>query len=248
MNLGELRTAAYDWLLMSSTENLASPTELNRYLNQAQRRLHRRVVMEQLNFFSATTDLSEAADTATIDLPTTLYEIQFIERIAGTNASEERPIPMRRIGKSNDSFYENRVNLRYGGLSGSSNRLPLTYAVEGKARIRLMPTPKNAQTNSIRLYYTFKAADMTADTHVPFQETAGTGGSGTDDLSEFHEIIWMMAAMLVASKEEDSPRYGLLRAELDTLLEELDQYVSSVDNSPRWVQAALEDDDMFDGY
>ncbi len=248
MTLLELRTAAYDWLLMSATENLASPAELTRYINEAQRRLHRRVVMEQLNFFSATADLNEVANTATVSLPVTLYEIQFLERISGSGASAERPIPMRRIGKGNDAAHENRVNLRYGGSSSSSNRIPLTYMVEGRTRIRLMPTPTSAQTGSLRLYYTHKVADMTADAHVPFQETARTDPAGYDDLSEYHEILWKMAAQQVLAKEEDSPRYGLLKDQVMTLLDELDQYVSSVDNSPRWMQATLEDDDMFDGF
>ena len=243
MNLLALRTAAYDLLLMSATENLASTTELTRYINQAQNRLHQRVAAKQLNFFSVTADLSEVVDATTINLPTDLYEIQYAERIGGGGSSERRPVPMRRIRKSNDSTYETRHVSQYGGVV---NRRPLHYIMEGRARIRLVPTPQEALTGYIRLYYVFKPAEMVSDTHVPFQQSVGTGGAGKDDLAEYHDILYLMAARRVAAKEESSNVYGMISNELNERLQELDDYLATVDNSPRWVQTGIDDHMMFD--
>lgn len=241
MNLGELREAVNDWVQQDSLDYIANPDEVNRYINESMRRIHQRVEGKQLNFFKATALLSEVAGTETITLPSSVYRVVRFERIVGLGASATRPSPMRRISDGNDTVWMASASRATGARS-----YPLHYVMEGQSRIRLVPTPGQSATNSIRVHYIFKPADMTADTNVPFQESAGSGGAGTDDLSEYHDIIWKMAAQMVAAKEENTGVYSLLGDQVKERMVELELYLSHVDTGPRFVNVSIEDEDMFD--
>jgi hypothetical protein len=241
MDLGELREAVQDWTQQSSLDYIAAPSEINRYINESQRRIHQRVAAKQLNFFKSTALLSEVVGVNTVNLPSSLYRLVRLERIVGGFASASHPAPMKRISDGNDTVWQS-----HGAYATRIQNYPHLYVMEGQKRIRLHPTPGISATDSMRVHYIFKPADMTADGHVPFQETAGTGGAGTDELSEYHDIIWKMASQMIAAKESDSEKYSLLKDQTSERMGELEFYLSNVDSGPRWVNVSIEDIDMFD--
>lgn len=203
MNFGQLRTHAFDYLVSSPAQGPWTDAQMGRYINIAQYKVHGMVADEFEDFFSTTSTLSETSGTDTISLPTDLYRILSVERISGNNATVNSPIPLEKIDRRVSEIRAWRGAYPY---TNGTAAFPCAYYAIGQKQIRLIPMPASTNTNSLRLTYIFRPAEMGSDIDVPFQQTAGSGGAGTDSLVEFHDVIAMYAVeMCLLTPGEENP-------------------------------------------
>lgn len=201
-------------------------TEILRYLTDSEMKLFVMIAAAHENFFRTTTTLSEVAGTATINLPTNTYRLLRLERIVGFQSSTTNPIPLIPVDR-NDGAIDFARGARYPFNYDGTTSYPQYYQMHGQKQIELMPTPSLSATDSLRLSYIARPAAMAGDTHVPFQITAGTGGAGTDNLVEFHDILVLAVVEKCFLKEESyaqADRYKALRLEREA---ELMKYLTS---------------------
>lgn len=203
-----------------------SATELQQYIRDAELDLFLIVAATHENFFRTSSTLSEVAGTALISLPTNTYRLLRLERLIGLGASSTNPAPMIPVDR-NDSSIELAKGRRYPFDNDGTGVYPMYYQMHGQKQIELLPTPSISATDSLKVIYVYRPAAMTADSHVPFQSSAGTGGAGTDNLSEFHDIIALSVVEKCMVKEESfaqSDRIRALRMEREAKLR---QYLTS---------------------
>jgi len=247
MNLGELRDQAYNYTGQTATQNNSGPAEVDVYLNQGQNMVHGEVCRQFQSFFSTTGLLSEVADTSVINLPVDCYQLKRVERILPAGASGDVvPYTIPRIKENRHEIESGRFS--YVGPERFASPLERGYLQLGQKQIELVPAPAESRASSLKIYYISKPAAMTSNTHVPFQGTAGTGGIGKDDLEEFHDMLWMWAAIMMLNKEGSLQEAGALGSMFATrkmdLLNHLDQMNLS---DPDYV--SQEDaEDFFDVY
>lgn len=245
MNLGQLKTAFYNAIGGSASNSHVSATEVVDFLNEEQRRLFHIIAAKEASFFEAITYLSEVASTEAINLPTDCYQVIRIQRVGGiSGASETNPFPMTAIQNSNDADWN--TNPGYSFESMVTNRTPSFYQVVGQKKLRLRPRPTASNTNSLKLFYIYRPADMGSDANVPFQQVAGSGGAGLDNLADWHDLLWRGAVLQAYAKEADVEVYQLMRNEYQERMGELRAYLDRVYQAPRFIQVSPEDSDMFD--
>lgn len=200
MDLGELRTAAYDFTGMSATQNNVSPIEVDRYLNEGQNDLHSKIALRHQSFFTAEATLNEVAGAKLINLPVDTHFLLRVDRVK-TSGSVGGPLPytMQR--------FRNNYRDRDQGRSFLAGQISIPgpqergYVQLGQKQIEIVPAPLTSLTGSLEISYIYRPALMTDDTHVPFQKTAGTGGIGLDNLVEYHDLIYLYALIRMLNRE-----------------------------------------------
>lgn len=180
-------------------------SEIQQYIRDGELKLFVLVADKNENFFSTSTTLSEVAGVATINLPTNLYRILYLERVFGNGATSADPQFIQPVDRNVSSISMARGSgWPYSSVTDTS--YPSYYMMQGQKTIELLPAPTSSSTDSLRLSYIARPAAMAGDTHVPFQITAGVGGAGTDNLTEFHDIIALYAIEKCLLKEEAYPQ------------------------------------------
>ena len=237
----EMQTAVFDLLQSNSSgagAGVWTPSEVQQYIRDYELKLFVMIAGVHENFFRTTTTLSEVAGTATVDLPTNNYRILELERISGAGSSAVNPIPMVAISRTSDARDHARGTVLPIDSSGS-RAYPVHFLTHGQKQIELVPVPSVSVTNSLKLGYVYRPAAMTADSHVPFQLSAGTGGTGTDNLAEFHDIIVLGAAEKAMLKEEGYPQMDRIQSMRREREAELVRYLKSMQvQGPRYIGAA----------
>lgn len=182
-----------------------SASQIQQFIRDAELKVFAIVADKHENFFSLSTTLSETANAGTVDLPTNLYRVLYIERIVGNGATTTNPVQMHPID-SNVTQIRMARGMNWPFVDTANSPYPSYYMMHGQKQIELFPAPTQSNSNSLRLWYVFRPAAMASDSDVPFQATAGAGGSGKDNLSEFHDIIPMYALEKCLLMEESYPQ------------------------------------------
>lgn len=230
MNLGEIREDVYDFLQEDPQRNHSLAREVERDIHIGHMKLWGAVGKMQERYFFASSTLNEAADNPDIALPTNLARLLVVQRIAGNGASTTAPQWMRRTRLSGDDLSGgiDAVTVR----SGSS---PSNYILLGNSKLRLIPTPSGSATASIQIFYVFRPAKMQSDEDEPLQPAAQEAATGSDTLTEFHDIIGLYALERALIKEE-SQQLGAIKQLRAERLQDLSQFIVDTDSAePRFV-------------
>lgn len=249
MNLRELREAIYDFLQAEPDRGLWSSQEIDRYIHQSHMKLFGHVAEAMEDFCVTTVTISEVADQADYDLATDLVRLVWARRVVNSSGGAlTRPIPLRRVSRNVIEVY--RRSQGGPSTSTSAGSLADAFYLTGQRQITLLVTPTASLTNSIQIRYVFRPAQMTQDIHVPFQQTAGIGGTGKDNLEEYHDLIWMYAAQIALLKEENMAMAGGLDSMYSRRLEELQNHIDRVNiHEPQFVhRSTTEEDGLEDDY
>jgi len=239
MNLKDLRDSVYDFLQAEEDRGLWSSQEIDRYIHQAHMKVFGYVAEAMEDFCVVTTTISEVADQADYDLPTDLVRLVWARRVVGSGGSLTRPLPLRRVNRDAHEIYAQSPSLPGNSSTGD---IADAFYLTGQKTMTLLDTPTAALTNSIQVRYVFRPAKMTQDTHVPFQQTAGAGGTGFDNLEEYHDLLWLDAAQLALMKEESDAQVANLGRRYQTRISELQNHIDRVNiHEPRFVRQYDED-------
>jgi len=236
VNFGELKSWVMDFLQATFSDGNWGETEIERYIRDEELRLFTHVVGKDEDFFYVEgTPISEVAGQKLYQLPTNLYKLLRLERIAGLEASPENPITLAVVDHNYSSIQRARSRM----LMTSTVRTvfaPMHYQLHGQSQFELMPTPSSALANSLRPVYAARPAGMVDPSDVPFQITTGPGGAGKDDLREYHDIIALGACEKALLHEEAYPQADRVKMSRLERTRELDQYLSQINvQTPRFV-------------
>lgn len=207
-----------------------SKSEVDQYLDDEQMKLFVHVVGKDEDFlYTTATPISEVAGTALYSLPTNLFRVLRVERIAGMTASTTNPIPMCPVEKNVSQLTLARGwGWPYLAQTGAGVAWPMNYQIHGQSQLELIPPPTTNTSSAIQVVYAFRPATMAAPTDVPFQLAAGSGGAGKDNLTEFHDLIALGAIEKCFLKTENyaqADRFKQLRLER---LAELTNYLRQI--------------------
>lgn len=180
-------------------------SEIQQYIRDSELKLFTLIADKHEMFFSTSSTLSETSGTNTISLPTNLYRIIYLERLIGNMATSTSPIFMQPVDRNMTSIGLARGS-SWPNVLTQNQPYPMYYMLHGQRQIELMPTPAVTVSNSLKVTYIFRPAAMASDSDVPFQATAGAGGAGTDNISEFHDIIPLYVLEKCLLKEESYPQ------------------------------------------
>jgi hypothetical protein len=231
MNLGTIRTRFWDFLQEDPTENHVLAAEAEEYIHQGHMELFQAIQAKQENFFLHDSLVGETASTKYVNMPSDLYKMLVLVRVSGGGASETNPIALRRAKMSAEELTSDVPRF----FGSSQTQPPLLYVLAGQGRVLLYPTPAATIANSIRVYYVFRPARMTADAHDPLQRTAGAAGAGADTITDFHDYILWYALECAAAKEE-STQLGWLSAKRQERRLALERYLKDCNSAePRFV-------------
>jgi len=218
-----------------------SASQIHQYIRDGELKMFAIVADKHENFFSTSTTLSEAANVGLVDLPTNLYRVLYIERIVGDGASSTNPVEMHPID-ANVTQIRMARGMSWPFTGQTNSPYPSYYMMHGQKQIELFPAPTQANTNSLRLWYVFRPAAMAADSDVPFQASAGTGGAGKDSLSEFHEIIPLYALEKCLLGEESYPQMDRVTAMRRERERELVEYLNKMQiQAPRGIHVTADE-------
>ena len=244
-NFGELKTAYFDHLQITPTSGHVDLSEGERHLNEAMRELHSLIAGKFEGFFETSALLNEVSGATEIALPTNLLRINRLRRLAGHGASATNPLPMHRVARSNADTVVSTTAADYGVYSaGQANHL--VYYPRGQKMIVLVIPAAANRTGSLELFYTYRPATMTADAHTPYQEVAGAGGAGLDNLEDWHHLIWMRACLKAMSKEDDMATYQMHKQNTAEAMEEMWMALALIDQSPRYMTVPEDQHPFFD--
>lgn len=212
-----------------------SAAEIQQYLRDGELKMFTIVADKLENFFSTSTTLSEVAGTALVSLPTNLYRLMYVERIVGNGATTTNPQFIQPIDRNTTQMSMAR-SASWPFITTSDAPFPCYYMMHGQKQIELYPTPTSSNTNSLRVSYIARPAAMSADSDVPFQITAGVGGSGTDNLTEFHDILALYAVEKCLLKEEAYPQMDRITGMRKERERELVEYLNRMQvQAPRGI-------------
>lgn len=242
----QLETRAFDFLQSAASGagvGIVGQAEMRENLREGELKMFEMVANKHKDFFSTTAQLTETENVSTIDLPTNLYRILYLQRIAGNNASTNNPLFMQVVDHNVTS-----MSLARGGdwpfYRVGSTSFPMYYRMIGQKQIELIPPPLATTANALLLTYVYRPAQMAADADVPFQSTAGAGGSGKDNLSEFHDIIWMCAVEKALLKEESFAQMDRMIALRREREREMMDYLSQTQtHQPRYINVSPDEFD-----
>lgn len=187
--------------------------EVEQYLRDHELTIATMVAEKFENFFCTSASLSEVASVSIISLPTNCFRVLKVERIAGGGATTLTPIPLTKIQSNVTDESLARGGRLFESQYLGTQAFPMYYAQHGQKQIELFPTPAGTTANALRVTYIYRPAMMTSDTHSPFQETAGVGGAGKDNLEEFHDILPKYAIEMCLIKEEAYQQADRIRNE-----------------------------------
>lgn len=247
MNLGDIRTAAYNYLGMTETQNSVSPLEVNQYINEAQYEVFGKVALRHQSFFTTEANLSEVAGAKYINLPTNTYFLLRIDRVlSSAGAVGQLPYTVNRIRNNYRDRDQGRTWL--AGQVMTPGPVERGYVQHGQKKIEMLPAPPASITDSLLAVYIYRPAEMADDSHVPFQETAGTGGVGLDNLVEFHDLLYLYAQSRMLQKEGALQESVAIKSDFAARLESLQTTLQAMNlQEPDYVSQG-DQYEMFDFY
>lgn len=147
----ELRTLMLSWLDDAKSGYFDAAT-LNIWLNLAQRRVQMDLLQAGQNYYEISVETPLIAGQADYLFPTDFITLNRLEIvISGTGVNENRQ-PLKPITTNQQDM----VPIDYG--------TPTNYFIK-RDRFTISPTPQSAMT--MRLYYSYRVADMGADSDTP---------------------------------------------------------------------------------
>lgn len=241
MTFGEIKTYLQNTLRAQFASPQKGPwatQDLIDNVDAGHQKMFTRVANQAEGFFETFDDLNEVAGVKTIDLPAQLHKLVRLERIKSGSTVLDIPIPLDRIQRDRSSITAYRSANRATSLSVIQG-----FYMLGQKQIVLEPAPGAASTGGLRCHYVFRPAKMTADAHEPFQKTAGAGGSGKDNLAEFHEIIALYALESMLMKMRDQERASFFMQRRMEREGELTAYLRGINmQEPRYARFTGEAD------
>lgn len=246
MNFQELKIAYFDCQMITPTSGHVNQVEAERHLNEAQREIHNEVAAKFAGFFETSVTLSEVSGAQEINLPTNLLRIDRLQRVAGYSASLTSPQPMERVNRAHSEVTVSNTITPYVNQNATGTYYNQYYP-RGQKQVVLVVPAQATRADSLRLFYTYRCADMTADANVPFQAVAGTGGAGLDNLEDWHHLIWMRAALKGMAKEDDTGTYKMHESETNKAAARMWELLEHLDESPRFINIPEDQGLFFDG-
>lgn len=167
MNRGEIRALASYWL-DDVNNGYFSTTELDIYINQAQREVQKLLLNSAQDYYTKCARTSTVINQARYALPSDflkLLRLSYVTSGTGANESFQRIYPITR----------NEQDIAKYQTTGD----PYNYFYF-KNTIRLVPIPDRVVT--LELEYAYRVADMSAD------------GSEPDVPEDYHELLAIFAA------------------------------------------------------
>ncbi len=212
MNRLDLRNLTWYWL---DDENggYFKEAQVNRFLNNALRECQKHLIQSFENRYVQCAETTLTADQSKYALPTDFLKINHLEVVLSGTAPNEsvRQLQFITLGQKN--------------LRLSNTGSPYAYYFEGDAII-LSPVPDSALT--LRLFYTYRIAEMNDDTDVP------------DIPTEYQEFLAISAAMDGLIKDGRDPSALLIKKNEYIDMMRRDAENRNVDR-PRMVVVTTED-------
>ena len=185
MTRAQLRTLMLSWL-DDSQSGYFSDTECNLWLNLAQRQVQMLLLQAGQNWYMKPVITTLVASQSDYVLPTDFMVEHRLEIILSGSGSTENRQPLTPITTNQQDL----VSIALGN--------PSSYYIK-KDRVTLSPTPQTALT--MRLYYSPRVADMTADADSP------------DVPEQFMEFVAILAAYDGFVKDDRAPENLVLKKE-----------------------------------
>lgn len=170
MNLGELRALSLGWLDDPNGGYFVTSL-MNRFLNQAQREVQKRLLKAGDDYYTICVEASTVVNQRDYAFPSDFYKLMRLERItqgSGDTAATQRIYPITRNEMDTAGY-------NFQQTTG----VPYNY-IENKNTFSLYPVPNAVKT--LRLWYAPTVTDMSDDTDVP------------DCPEPYHEYIAILAA------------------------------------------------------
>ena len=155
-----------------------TPTQMNVFINNAQREVQKQLIQAGQNYYLKRSETLTVVGQADYILPSDFlksHRLEWIDSGTGTNESRVQIYPIT----------VNQQNYTTPALG-----IPAHYSIL-QDRFTLYPTPESAKT--IRLFYSYRVTDMSADSDTP------------DVPSDYHEYIAILAAMDGFVKDDRAP-------------------------------------------
>lgn len=177
MTRSELRTLIRTWV-DDVNGNYFTDTNCNTFLNLAQREVQKLLLQAGQNYYEEVVETPLVVGQADYLFPTDFITLNRLEIVlSGTGVNENRQ-PLKPITTNQQDM----VPISLGN--------PTNYFIK-RDRFTISPTPQQALT--MRLYYSYKVADMTADGDTP------------DVPEQFMEYVAVLAAYDCFIKDDRSP-------------------------------------------
>lgn len=235
MTLDDLESYVKNFLQFDYGTGNWTQAEIQQYIRDEELRLFVHIDSKDEDWFSTSASISEVGGTSVYSLPTNFFKGIRVERVLGGLATQQLPVPMNVVDRNYSTIQRARGSWWPSTNPGTST-IPMHYQFHGQRSIEIFPIPVVTLTNSIIVYYSARPNGMYTSTDVPFQIASGAGGSGTDNLSEWHDIIGLGAcekALLHEEAYEQADRVKALRQER---LQELTAYLAQVNKQmPRYI-------------
>lgn len=174
----DLRNLVLYWL-----DDLAgdyfTPTQVNAWLNNAQKEVQKYLLQAGENFYYKCIETTLVTNQQDYQLPEDFYDVLRLEVVLSglpPNESKRQLPPM---------------TLNQQDMIGTNTSDPYVYVLT-KSNLKLFPTPNRALT--LRLYYSYRVADMASDIDVP------------DVPDEYQEAIAIFAAYDGFIKDDRAPQ------------------------------------------
>lgn len=149
-------------------------TKVKQWLNFAQEKVQKLLIKAGEGWYKTCVQTTTVANQSDYAHPDNFRKIEALVIVENEGTSSEREVPLDSITQGESAF-----------VSGETGR-PVGFFLK-KRRIVLVPRPDTAYT--LRLYQTYRVADMVYDTEVP------------DIPEEYHELIWLEAAEMGLLKD-----------------------------------------------
>lgn len=194
MTRAQLSALVVSWL-DDVNQTYFTPTQVNVWLNLAQRQVQQLLLQAGQNWYMTPVETTTVVSQADYVLPSDFMVEHRLEIVqSGTGVNENR-VTLSEITTNQQVF----VPIGLG--------CPTNYYIK-KDRVTISPTPD--QTYPLRLYYSYRVADMNNDSDTP------------DVPEQFMEYVAILAAFDGFIKDDRAPQNLLLKKEkYETLLKEM---------------------------
>ncbi len=208
MNVVGIRTGVEELLKCAFTPVQKGPwtaAQFLRNLNAYQDDLFVKIAGLNDGYFETEDLISEVAGTSLYSFPTTLFKVVKLERISGNGASTTNPLEVYPVQRDvNDEGFARSMT------SSGSTQVEF-YRPRAQKQFELIPASSQTLAGALRVTNIFKPAALVNDTDVPFQKANGSGGAGTDSLSEWHDILMLGVAERLCKSNKEMERAAMFR-------------------------------------
>jgi len=177
VTLLDLRNLALSWL-DDLQGGYFTATQVNAWINNAQRECQKQLLQAGENYFMKIVETPTVANQADYVVPSSFLKLNRLEIVlSGTGVNENK-------------FWLQPITVNQQDQFSTNIGTPEVYFLK-KDRVTLYPVPDRAYT--LRLYYSYRIADLTSDSDTP------------DIPEEFHEFLAILAAMDGFVKDDRVP-------------------------------------------